>query len=126
MTQYRIKKGIINMKCTSLILTGLKLACWFLLNLATIIFSTVTFAASVCCQYFSVSASLELLFVSLKMTRKKKEENIFAKIQVLSLAFMKGQLNKCLLKKTCYWNSLLTSTAFLVNSSDLLQMLCGP
>lgn len=114
------------MKCTSLLLTGLKLACWFLLNLANIIFSTVTFAASVCCQYFSVSALLELLFVSLKMTRKKKEENIFAKIQVLSLAFMKGQLNKCLLKKTCHWNHLSTSTAFLVNSSDLLQMLCGP
>lgn len=88
MTQCGIKKGIINMKCTSLILTGLKLACQFLLNLANIVFSTTTFAASVCCQYFSVPALLELLFVSLKMTRKKE----FVKIHFLSLAFMKGQL----------------------------------
>lgn len=80
------------MKFNSLPLTGLKLAFQFLFNLANIVFSTVTFAASVCCQYFSVSALLELLFVYLKMTRKKEEENIFAKIQLLGLAFMKGQL----------------------------------
>lgn len=86
------KKGIINMKCNSLPLTGLKLAFQFLFNLANIVFSTVTIAASACCQYFSVSALLELLFVSLKMARKKEEENIFANIQFLGLAFMKGQL----------------------------------
>lgn len=80
------------MKCTSLLLTGLKLACQFLLNLANTVFSTATFVVSMCCQYSSVSVLLELLFVSLKMTREKEEENIFAKIQFLSLAFMKGQL----------------------------------
>lgn len=101
------------MKCTSLLLTGLKLACQFLLNLANTVFSTVTFVVSMCCQYFSVSALLELLFVSLKMTREKEEENI-----------CKNSIFKsCIYERTTHISAFLKKELSLESSFDINSLL---